>query len=123
MTLKILKIRNGKKGSIDYADFKFGDKNNIKEIEGEKVYSFLQNNIFSFKNCSNGLIISGLTINYSAPMLTIPLYNHTPRFLALRYTLASNLTTNEGAAYIVLSKDNNSKPGTMIKFNLPFGCI
>lgn len=123
LTLKKLKIRNDKKGSIDYADFEFGDQNNIEEDEGENVYSFLQNNIFSFKNCSNGLIISGLRINYSAPMLTIPLYNHTPRFLALRYTRASNLATNEGAAYIVLSNDNNYQPGTMIKFNLPFGCI
>lgn len=120
LILKMSKVNNDKYNSIDYADFNFGDRNNIEEEEGEKVYSFLHNNIDKFKGCHNGLIISGLTISYSAPMLVAPLYNHTPKFLAIRYTQVKNLKSNEGAAYIILSNDENEyKPGEMFKFNLP----
>lgn len=105
---------------IDYADFDFGNRDNIDEKEGEKIYRFLQNNIDRCKNHKNGLIISGLTISYSAPMFVVPLYNQTPKFLAIRYTAASSLKPNEGAAYVIHSNDKRKyKPGEMIRFNLP----
>lgn len=118
LTFNSLFVKVGKE-NIEYADFKFGDRDNIKEDEGEKVYSFLYNNCEKYKNSNNGLIISGLTISYSAPMFVIPLYNRA-RFLAIRYMTPSNKKDNEGAAYIVLSNDNKKyKPGEMIRFKLP----
>ena len=117
LTFNSLSVKVGKE-KIEYADFKLGNRDNIKEDEGEKVYSFL-NNIVKYKNYNNGLIISGLTISYSAPMFVIPLYNRA-RFLAIRYMTPSNKKDNEGAAYIVLSNDDKKyKPGKMIRFKLP----